>query len=558
MRFNRKKQQGGTLAFAVVLILVLILIGVGFFALSLYFGGAQETKDATNAGALNTAKQALTINCTLSGDPNQQFFKDVVDSGGQVNLVNINRVWAKALFVAVNAEAAKNDGGHDGSGGSSASAAHDAAMAISDALAKQLNTATNLYPFFDQYAQQNSVRMLGLGAQVQHNPTKDWVNSYLERNYESNVQFANNLPSAFTNTSIFTGTKRTPPPGDAAGKQWLVGYSPLHVMDQDFWQVAYPFEQKPHIVDRTFFTQHDQTPLTVGAASWATPVPNAFGVAGTTQKTSSGYNETAVSWVETNPQKTFPMQFPNGFIRIVIHPNQLKWYLIVPEGLEVSPGTNYKSQGGDGTYYSIPLPALGCGTIRGEASSVGNEYLTGTLLNAIFALPSTTNTMDYLAQRVQEMLPGLSKSQAEALLTAQLTATSIDTSSTSDQVFYIYPKSGVPNMIDVQPDSSASLPDGCNKSATPDGTEQTIETEGAPGTPAGIPLIVFGDTINEYETCPLEGMLDQLIPDVAQAFGYANRNWVPGTGWNGGCLGELRIQRWTDAVLQEMPCACPL
>jgi hypothetical protein len=531
MRVNSKqKQKGGTLAFAVVLILVIILIGIGFFALSLYFGGAQETKDAVNAGALNVAKKALTINSPLSSDPSQKFFSDVVDSN-EVNLVTINRVWSKALFVAINAEAAKNDGGHDGTGGQSAAAAHDAAMAISDALAKQLNTPTNLYTYFDQYSQQNSVRMLGLGAQVQRNPTADWVNSYLERTYESNVEFANNIPSTFTNTSsIFTATKRKPQPGDAAGRQWLAGYTPLHVMDQDFWQVAFPFEQKPHIVDRSFFTQNDQTPLTVGTSNWSTPVANAFGVAGTTQKTSSGLNETAVSWAETNPQKVYPMVFPNAFVRIVIKKNTLQW--LMDEAPMNSEDYGFISDSKD----SVPVYAE-CGDVRGTAY-VGNEYIPPTLYKAICAVPPINgHAMDYLLQRVQEMIPNYSMTN----LVAHLNTCPI-LPDAEDQTFYLYPIANNTDVV-VTPDAATFLPSGCDKGVSADGTEQTLDHEGP------VPFPNFAT-----QTFDCYGSYTWPTP----CFLEGDRTWVPGTGWNGGCLGELRIHRTTTVHLFWILCQCPV
>ena len=65
----RINKRGGALAFAVVLIVILIMLALGFFLISLYFGGAQETKDAVNAGALNVAKQSLGVTVPVgSGD----------------------------------------------------------------------------------------------------------------------------------------------------------------------------------------------------------------------------------------------------------------------------------------------------------------------------------------------------------------------------------------------------------------------------------------------------------------------------------------------------------
>lgn len=530
-------KKGGALAFSVVLIMVLIGVGFGLYFVSTYFGGAQETKDAVNSGALNVAKKALDITVPLQGT-DQEFFADVVDNNN-VSLRNINRVWAKALFVGINADGAKQDGGHQGSGGASASAAQAAAMQISDSLADKLSDPSNLYGFFDDFAKMNSVRMLGLKAHVEKLPGPDWTTSFLQRDYESNIEFKDNLPPGYNNNNMFTESKRKPIPSDAAGKKYVVGYKPLTAMGSTFWQVAYPVEMHPHIVDRKYFDDNKQKPLQTGGASWKTPVPNTFGVAGGT-KQSNTYDETATSWAETNPQKVFPMQFPHGFVRIKIKANTLNWCLNIPIEAAALQTADYKFEMMD-SHDSIPLP-MGCGAVRASAYC-GNEYPLGTLYNGIAALPVAKSdplggdAIEYLTQRVREMIPDYKK----ALLVAKLNMTMLDHAA-SDQTFLIYPNSDNSDVV-IEKENNASVPSGCDKSAKPDGTKQTLDTE------IIVPMLNYATfTFDCYGSWG-------PYPTYSQV--HAEREWTPGTGWNGGCLGEMSIHRHTEVVIPTIPCACP-
>lgn len=521
------KAKGGAIVFVVVLALVLIALGVGFFLISLYFGGAQETKEAVNSGALNVAKKSLDITIDISGDPDQQFFKDCTDNG-KVSLRNINKVWAKALFVAINAEGAKNDGGHDGSASSSVTSALSGAEAIGASLAAKLNDANNLYDFFNQYAMANSVRMLGVGTHVEALKGSNWKTASLELGHESNIEVSDNWPVGYSNSALQTPSLRKPVPTDASGKQYIKGYEPLKVYNSDFWMVAYPFELKPHLVDRTTFLNGNKVPLPAGGSSWKDPVPNAFMVEGQTAN-SKTQNESASAWVETNPQATSLMQFPHGFIRIVLKKNTLQWN---PDGIPAD-STDY-GFAPDTKDSTIPY-VVGCGSMSGT-SYCGYEYIPEILYKAVNALPPINgNTMDYLLQRCKEMVPGYTM----AKLIAKMSICPISTDS-SDQTFFIYPNNDNTD-IWVMPESSAMLPSGCDSSATPEGSEQTLDTEGP------IPLPNFAtETFNCYGS--------YTFPTLSLESG--NRKWKPGTGFNGGCLGELTVDRTTDVYLFGV-CPCP-
>src|SRR6185503_18651338 len=105
----------------------------------------------------------------------EEYFCDVtVNNNGEVNLRNINRVWAKALCVAINADAA---GPYAGNGTNAAEQAYLSAKAISDRLATELKIQSKLYPPFEEFAHQNSVRMLGGSTQVNAWKQAKWETS---------------------------------------------------------------------------------------------------------------------------------------------------------------------------------------------------------------------------------------------------------------------------------------------------------------------------------------------------------------------------------------------
>lgn len=519
---------GSTLALGLLLAFFLVILGIGFFCFSLYFGGARETKNAVDAGALNVGRKVLTINVSLSGDPTQQFYRDVTDSNGNINLTNINRVWGKALMVAINVDAATQLG-NAGNASTSADSAFQGAHDISDNLCQQLTTPSNLYGFFNDYANQNSTRMLGVGSKVEATPNANWQTSLMDRNAESNIQVTDNLPVGYTlNSSFTTGSTRNPVPSKAVGLNYLVGYRPLTLLNHDFWQVPFKFEEKPHLLASSSFHSNQQPPNNL-PKSWPLAVPNGYSVDGHTVNTGNSLPESAQSWVQTNPQQVFPLQIPHGFIRVRLKQNTLQW---CPDGIPANESNyNFSPDSSD----SIPY-VIGCGAMRGTAYT-GNEYLPPTLYKAICAVPPIGgNAMDYLLQRVKEMDPTYDMGK----LTGILNLCFIDTGS-DEQEFFIYPNKFTGDIIATSA-SSSQLPSDCDGSQSPEGTDQTLDTEGP------FPFPNFGteefDCYGSY-TWPTLVLLN------------GTRSWKPGSGYQGGCLGELTIERKTQIYLFGI-CPCPI
>jgi Flp pilus assembly protein TadG len=529
---SSERKKGSAIAFGTSLALVLVVLGLGFLAFSMYMGAQNETKNAVDAGALNVARQVIdNVSVNLSADPKQQFFNDVTPGGnGVVNLRNINRVWGKAMFVSINSDGANNDSGNAGATAQNVSDAHDGAQAISDALAAKLNDATQLYDFFKAFATANSVRMIGNGANTNFVKGNGWQTSLMDRNDESNLQIMPNLPLKYNlKSSYSTPCTRAVMPQTANGLNFLRGYLPMVVAGQTFWQVPFQFDEKPRLVSKTPFTANQQPPNMLPSV-WQTPVPNAFSVQGEAAKTGA-VSELASAFVQTNPRQVFPLTFPNGYVRVVLKQNTLQWFLdLIPLD-----STTYSFEAGT-TIDSIPYPIPPiCATAQGEAI-VGNEYVPPTLYFAVCgnSPPIPGNTMNYLLQRCQEMLPGTQMGD----LTAAMSACPIS-SDDADQTFYIYPAGG---HIVVTPDSATNLPSGCDKTASPEGTSQTLDVDG----PNPIP-----NSCIETWTCY------SVVQFPTVTLLTNTRTWKPGTGYSGGCLGELTVHHESDAQLITAVCACP-
>lgn len=521
-----KNKTGSALAFSVVLALILLLVGMAFFFISMYFGGAHETKNAIDAGALNVGRKVFDVSVDLGGDANQQFFQDVSDNG-QINLRNINRVWSKALLVAVNVDAASQDAGNAGNGANSVNEVFQGAQKISNNLADKLRTQTNLYDYFTEYAQKNSTRMLGAASKIEVLPGDGWQTSLMDRAAESNIELSDNLPPGYgLNQAFVTVCQRNPVPAKAAGKKYLRGYVPMNVLGHNFWQIPFKYEEKPHLVARSSF---DNNKLAAKALPqpWPEAVPNAFSVAGKAVNTKQ-LSEQSTSWVQSNPLKMYMLQIPHGFVKVRLKRNTLQW---VANGIPAGSTTyGFISDSKD----SPPYP-IGCGVMRGTAY-VGNEYLPPTLYKAICAVPPVGgNAMDYILQRVKEMNPGYTMGQLTALLNLCPISTSDE-----EQEFYIYPNKVTGDIV-VTPENLTFLPDGLDKSKDPEGSEQLLDSEGP------FPFPNFG---TEEFDCYGSWTWPTLVTLEGE------RRWRPGSGFQGGCLGELIIERETTLYLFGV-CPCP-
>jgi hypothetical protein len=415
-----RNRKGAALGLAAALAFALVLLALAFFMISLYFGGSRETRNATDAGALNVGKKCLSIT-TKSQGGNEDQFEDVADNNNEFGLSNIDRVWGKALFVAMNAQDIKDAGYETSDTSSHASAIYQAAEDISDRLSDKLNDETNLYPLFDEVAKANSVRMLGKDVITKHLAGPNWTTSLLERKQESNVILdKDQVPKEISWSNLKTVQ-------DKAGHSCMPGYQGINMYGHDYWFVPFKYDERPRLESRDHFAAN--TLASQALSGWAKPVPNTFSVESHTVGGSPA-DQKAMAVVKANPMKTFKMRIPHAFIRLKFPKNKANWSLNFIPMYESEYGYSPETQ-----FREFYVPACG----NGQASvSLGNEYIPPTVFSGLFPvatlLPQVSpwdKLRKALLQRCREIDPSFDDGKLVAILNMAVL--------TSDDTFFIVP-----------------------------------------------------------------------------------------------------------------------
>lgn len=547
---KRRSKRGASVAFSTVLAFALVILGIGFVSFSMIMGGQNETKNAVDAGILNVARKALDdVNVSLSSSPNQKCFNDCTTDSynpvgpmdNNINLRRINRVWAKAMLININAEAAQNDTPSNvGSGQGSATQAFSGAEDISNQLADKLTTASNLFGFFEDFAKANSVRMIGKDVQVNTMPGGHWTTSLMERDNESNITLSNGpnsgLPPGYTlNADYSTTCTRNPAPPASAGLKFLKGYKPLNINNKTFWQVPFLFEEKNHLVSRSIY---DADMTSAKPTTWGNPVPNAFSAEGSAVK-SGNQGQRAISWALSNPHQTFKLSMPRSFMHIKVDKMYSHWFFFptgyppVEFGAKQEYGYTTDSQFGP----TMPAGGVLCASVSAGTHTLGLEVVGRTLDGIIFSYPegNTAKVEGYMVNRINEMVgkPGVAKSASDlhSVLSNPMTTGWLIA---GEKDFYLFSPDG--ENLTVQPKTLAIamapwLNDMINE--TPDGTETKIIDD------ATFPMIdIWMPTVVPDPFCVLF---------FNMGWGTYDKDvyWQPGTGFNGN-LGRIRVKRWTE------------
>ncbi|MBK9142075.1 MAG: hypothetical protein IPM23_06230 [Candidatus Melainabacteria bacterium] len=544
MIFKTRNKRGSAITLTTVLAFALVILGLGYLAFLMFMGGQNETKNACDSGALNTGKRAADdVSVILSPAPNQSCFfdltndKDHTSNDGKINLRRINRVWAKALLIALNAENMQSEG-QGGSSGSSVQSANSGAQAISDSLASKLSDPSNLYGFFSEIAEQNSVRMLGSGAGIKVKPGAGWETSFMERAKESNVTLPGGSdgislpPGSSLAGNYVTPTTRNPAPSGSNGLTFLKGYTALQKQGQTFWQVPFLFDEKPHLVSRYKFIEDQSNP------PWNSAVPNAFSCDSEGMKTGA-VGQQAKGWVLSNPRETFRMCMPHSYVHIHVEDMKSLWYYypVLPPPLGA---VQFGSQdyGYVPTTQSGAMPAGGvlCASVMGSGVPIGLDVVGRTLDDIIFGMPagSTTSLENNLTARANQMVSkvGVLKTSGD-VHSALGDPTTIGFLIAGERDFYLLSTNGenlkcYPKMLAVA--QAPWLATMINQSG--DGSEKkVVDDANGPGIigfsvtavpdPFCSPLIQFGWTVYHKDV-----------------------KWKPGTGYNGN-LGDVTVKRWT-------------
>ena len=574
-----RRASGATMGVVIVCAFVLVLIIVGLFYVSLFIGGEDETRNATQAGTLNVGKHVFTddeFRVSLPSSTAGQQFSDVLDKDGKVGLANINRVWGKALLAEANAEEMQTEG-LAGSSKSNADSMFDAASQINNELFEKLSNKANLYKVFENMSSQNSVRMLGNDAKVLHEGA--WGNSFVNRGEVSNIEVpsAAILPSKGSYEALQSKDSRIP------------GYTALTVGGKKFSFVPFMDKEKTHLISKGEFDANAAATKAPPAPDGSKAIPNAFSCQGHAINQKS-LNQAAVGFVLTNPQRLYKLSMPHTFVRIKLEDNTATWLFNSPTPpvgdavgkLTKNAPDKLKSaqdkldhidtkkikidHDGDGNHDNLkvameqysgnypfrpdiqsktgtPTSAV-CGTLMANGVELGKEYLPPCLDTQLFGSKIESGNEEQLEQvlvnRMNEMtnVPGktYTKDDLHDVLKSKETAAGM---LANQKEYYMYSPDGTEVEVHTKEIAMAK----CKWLAS-------IINEEPDGNEGGISHLT--------SFFPLAPMLQvSVIPDpycfpYFPPFGllYVNidNKWKPGSGYKG-CLGNVTSKHHTDVYL---------
>lgn len=565
---TKYRGKRGSIAFGVVLAFILVILGVGFMAMMLYMGGQNETKNAVDAGALNIGKQIVDnvfTNLSIIKEEERLFYdvttKDTwakLPSFEQipVKLRKINRAWAKALLIGINADAAKQDG-QVGSGLDNAQKAIKGAEGLSDDLQEEILKTDKWRGWFDEIAKQNSVRMIGGDAKMVPLNSPQWQSSCMMRGAESNIQLSGappfNLPPGYNlNSDYYTTSTREPKPPGSEGKYFLKGYTPIEVAGQTVWQIPFPYDEKTHLVSGPKFEAEKPSAQPL---NWKKPIPNAFSASGDVVRAGGGLGEHATSWVIANPHEPFRIAIPHSFFKIHVEKPKTHWKFLPYVTWVRSPygDQEYDFDGPvDQTGPAMPLGGVGCSvSFAGVFNNIGLDVYMRPLDWLIFPPEfklgnnDTSNVENLMVNRINEMM---TDPNAKPLTADDLHDCLVDPITIAYlqkwQDFYVFSTDG--KTISVAPYEVAMfmapwlLWENKMIDNEPDGTEKKIIDDNWMYAP---PVIVSGSPTST----PLPPYPKPWVHVVDKDWATYDENvyWTPGSGFNG-CLGKFRIERYTE------------
>ena len=334
-----RRRNGATLGLVAVSVLVIIMIGVGCYFLAKICGGGREMTNATDAGTLNVAKNALRSTQASVAAPSE--FTALADppGSGLIDLYTYNRAVAQALIVAMNAQDE-----NFGTATTNAGLEFTQLKTLGTAIQAKLIDQATLAPAFAAIANPttNSMKMFGGNA----------IN-------QTGYDYALLKPAGSTNIAFYSATfpNGNPPPNLIAAvatqitpeqrlpgapplafwdtnagaaspgtsvfsNQYMAGYQSIGpVAGQTFIGVPVFPAQKPHLVTLTDFKS--AADRFTDPAGW-TP-PNCFSLTSQSKESTSNTFGGAVSCAIVgcaNPsnQANMPYDFaaclPNGFVAL--------------------------------------------------------------------------------------------------------------------------------------------------------------------------------------------------------------------------------------------------
>lgn len=313
------------MSLVIAVAVTIAVVGISFYLLMKLMGGGREISNATDAGALNIAKQAIrTPSKPLRSFSNPDIASNFVllADNGNASLLAYNRFVAQAVIVALNAKSERTPEAAD-----HAKKVWRALNDVSEYLHTQLKDANTMKDHFGKLASSNTTRMLGNSSTIE---LKDYAVGYMHRGGSTNVYVNSSLWSALANDpSIPFNNSGTKSP---TGEPYLSGYKGINVQlstgdTLTFSGVPVFPQAAPHLISTSEFEQNRSDNFISNYPDDSLP-PNAFRSSGTNVDNGSTTLlksvACAVVGVARSPEAEFPMAIPGGYIAITNGPSSPK------------------------------------------------------------------------------------------------------------------------------------------------------------------------------------------------------------------------------------------
>lgn len=341
-----RRQRGATLGLVAACVFLVIIVGVGFYFLSKIIGGGREVANATDAGALNVAKQALRRGAVALNDStiyNQGIdltaeFGGLSDppNSGTIDLITFNRLVAQALLVAKNAEAMSSPAA-ESNAVKLASVVKDIGSKLRANLADDTKSSFgDLKNDFNSLSNQNNTKMW--------NGNKATISKlqagYMKEGGSTNVYIPNEVTAQWSSSiSNLANTANQSSKIDPSSK-YIAGYIPFTVKlgnsTVELMGVPVLPQTKTHLADNNKFTTNNPSANAIAAAippnSWKTDSQAIDAKSGAL----GGATACAIVGVI---DKEFQANIPRGFVRILNNASAEK-VNGQPQGIPVSDGAN--------------------------------------------------------------------------------------------------------------------------------------------------------------------------------------------------------------------------
>ncbi|MBX9688082.1 MAG: hypothetical protein K2X27_15350 [Candidatus Obscuribacterales bacterium] len=409
-KFSRKRRvSGSALVMVICNTMIACLVGIGLIFLGMLFGGSREGTNANDSGTLNVGKLAPRLQ--VSGTAAENAYFQPVSENGRYSLKSINRVWGSTLLILLNSRSMQATGTASGQSNQNATNVWNSANSLSGRLANTLKTQAKLEPYFRDLAHKNGLRMLDSNQELK--PLPKWRTALMNRQGESNLRYyANQLPP---NVNLSPAALVTMPDHH----QYFRGYFPINLGNGRYVNfVPFEFRKQPHLVSLKKFDQ--ETLAKHPYPQWQNPVPNAFeckSQTGDMNNLEHKFDATAIC----NTMRQSDLELPQGFIKINLRDDTVRWFPQFIPGIPVSSETVPKQK--TMVHQAYLLDVLNPLAWFEPFLNVGHQYYDfdgrRTVYKALYAagVESDYPAMNrLLLNRANEIKPGTSWAQIVNLL----------------------------------------------------------------------------------------------------------------------------------------------